>query len=209
LWEVRRGDFDRADGVSAFRAGRVGWRAGGAAPLVDGVEWASQRSRSDEHLLGLVPGLKCFQRLGYFSRDDQLPEAVVERIRASLGLTGGVVRGARDRTARWQQELVRDRLGVLPDPERARALAEQAIREEAQVKNDPPDLINVALEVLVREALELPGFSTLNEMAARVRAKVNEGMFAGILARMSQGEVLRINGLLEVVGCPGRAGLTR
>jgi TnpA family transposase len=174
-------------------------------PLADEVEWARQRSRSDEHLLGVVLGLKCFQRLGYFPRDDQLPEAVVERIRASLGLPGGIVRDARDRTARWQQELVRDRLGVLSDPERARALAEQAIREEAQVKNHPPDLINVALELLVRESLELPGFSTLNEMAARVRAEVNAGMFAGILARMSQGEVLRINGLLEAVGASGKS----
>ena len=76
-------------------------------PLADEVEWARQRSRSDEHLLGLVLGLKCFQRLGYYPRDDQLPEADVERIRASLGLPGGIVRDARDRTARWQQELVR------------------------------------------------------------------------------------------------------
>jgi hypothetical protein len=63
----------------------------------------------------------------------------------------------------------------------------------------------VALEVLVRESLELPGFSTLNEMAARVRAEINAGMFAEILARVSQSEVLRINGLLEVVGAPGRS----
>ncbi len=72
-----------------------------------------------------------------------------------------------------QPELARGRLGVLSDAERARALAEQAIREEAQVKNHPPDLINVALELLVLKSLELAGFSTLNEMAARVRAEVN------------------------------------
>ena len=47
-------------------------------------------------------------------------------------------------------ELVRERLGAVFDPERARALAEQAIRAEAEVKNHPPDLINVALEMLVR-----------------------------------------------------------
>ena len=173
-------------------------------PLPDEIVWARERSRSDEHLLGLVLGLKCFQRLGYFPRDDQVPEVVVERIRACLELPGDTVRDARDRTARWQQDLVRDRLGVVSDRERARALAEQAIREEAQVKNHPPDLINVALEVLVRESLELPGFSTLDEIAARVRAEVNAGMFAGILARVSQPEVLRTGRLLEV-GASGKS----
>ena len=53
--------------------------------------------------------------------------------------------------------LVRERLGVVHDPQRARAVAEEAIRSAAEVKNNPPDLINVALEMLVKASLELPG----------------------------------------------------
>ena len=30
------------------------------SPLSDEIEWARQRSRSDQHLLGLVVALKCF-----------------------------------------------------------------------------------------------------------------------------------------------------
>ena len=100
-----------------------------------------------------------------------------------LRLSGATVPAAARRTAAWQRELVRERVDALFDPEHARALAEQAIREQAEVKNHPPDLINVALKVLVRESLELPGFSTLDESAARIRAEVNAGMFARILAR--------------------------
>ena len=144
------------------------------SPSPGEIEWARERSRSDEHLLGMVVSLKCFQRLGYFPRAEQLPEVVVEQIRDCLGLPEGALQDAPDRTGRWQQELVRERLGVVPDPERARSLVEQAIRAEMEVKNHPPDLINVALEVLVREGLELPGFSTLNGIAARVRAEVRK-----------------------------------
>ena len=61
-------------------------------------------------------------------------------------------------------------------------MAEAAIREAALVKNHPPDLINVALERLVEASLELPAFSTLDEMAASIRAEVNAGIFAGIVA---------------------------
>jgi len=174
-------------------------------PLVDEIRWAGERTRTDEHLLGLLVSLKCFQRLGYFPRQEQLPEVVVERIRDGVGLPRGTILDAPRRTGRWQQELVRERLGVVSDPERARSLAEQVIREEAEVKNHPPDLINVALEVMVRESLELPAFSTLNEIAARVRAEVNAAMFAQVVTRMTPGEVLRVNGLLEVLGPSGKS----
>lgn len=68
-----------------------------------------------------------------------------------------------------QRQLVRKRLGVVHDPERARAVAGDAIRSAAEVKNNPADLINVALEMLVKASLELPAFSTLDEMAGRIR----------------------------------------
>ena len=174
------------------------------SPLPDEIEWARQRSRSDEPLLGLVVALKCFQRLGYFPRDG-LPEVIIDRACGRLGLPAGTVPVAAQHTAEWQRELVRECVGAVFDPQLARSLAEQTIREEAQVKNHPPDLINVALEVLVRESLELPGFSTLNEIAARVRAEVNAGMFSGIVARMTQPEVLRANRLLEVAGASGKS----
>ena len=145
------------------------------SPLPEEIEWARERCRADEHLFGLVLGLKCFQRLGYFPRDEQLPVEVIERVRTCLGLPEGMLPDAARRTAAWQRELIRDRVGAVCDPERARALAEQAIREEAEIKNHPPDLINVALELLVREGLELPGFSTLNEISARVRAEIELG----------------------------------
>jgi len=54
---------------------------------------------------------------------------------------------------------------VLPETHRARALAAREIRAAALVKNHPPDLINVALERLVEASLELPAFSTLDELA--------------------------------------------
>jgi hypothetical protein len=121
------------------------------SPSREEIEWARRRSRSREHVLGLVLGLKCFQRLGYFPRDEQLPVAVIERVRACLDAPETMVPDAARRTAAWQRDLIRERVGATLDPVRARALAEQAIREEAELKNHPPDLINVALEVLVRE----------------------------------------------------------
>ncbi len=96
--------------------------------------------------------------------------------------------------------LVRERLGVRHDPRRARAVAEAAVRSAAEVKNDPPDLINVALELLVKASLELPAFSTLDEIASRVRLEVNTGVFERVAGRIALPDRVGLEKLLDVVG---------
>ena len=120
-------------------------------PDLGEVDWAQEKVRSDEHLLALVLSLKCFQRLGYFPSFGEVPEVATGHVRSCLGLGAGVEPVcSTDRTERAHRELVRGRVGVVHDPGRARLIAEAAIRGAALVKNHPPDLINVALEELVR-----------------------------------------------------------
>ena len=61
------------------------------------------------------------------------------------------------------------------EPARARAVAETAMREALLGKDNPADVINVALEALAAAGCELPGYSTLDEMAATLRAEVDGG----------------------------------
>lgn len=164
----------------------------GMSPAANEVLWAKDLARSDAHLLALVLSLECFQRLGYFPRRDDVPGAVVDHVRRCLDLADGVQpEVGSERTGTSQHQLVRERVGVALDPERARVVARDAIRAEAEVKNNPPDLINVALEMLVKASLELPGFSTLNAMASQLRAEANTEVFERIAGRLSLGEVRR------------------
>jgi TnpA family transposase len=89
---------------------------------------------------------------------------------------------------------------VRHDPQRARTVAEAAVRSAAEVKNDPPDLINVALEMLVKGSLELPAFSTLDEIASRVRREVNTGIFTRVAGRIALPDRVGLESLLDVVG---------
>ena len=172
----------------------------GLTPTVDELVWARERTRTDEHLLDLVMALKCCQRLGYFSRPEDVPAPVLDHLRRCLELTDGTAATRGARAAESHRQLVRERLGVVHDPERARAVAAAAIRAAAEVKNNPPDLINVALELLVKESLELPGYSTLDELASRIRNEVNTAIFERIVARMALPDRLRLEALLEVAG---------
>ncbi|MGI8429765.1 MAG: Tn3 family transposase, partial [Solirubrobacteraceae bacterium] len=170
------------------------------SPTEDEVAWARAHARSGEHLLALVLSLRCFQRLGYFPRADEVPLAVVEHFRRALGLPEGTTASRGAETGKWQRWLVRKRLGVVHDPERARTIAEDAIRSAAEVKNHPPDLINVALEMLVKASLELPAYSTLDEIAGRIRHAVNTAMFERIDGRVGLPDRVRLEDLLEVTG---------
>ena len=171
-------------------------------PTAEDVAWARQRCRSDEHLLALVVSLRCFGRLGYFPRSEDVPAAVVGHVRRCLKLADAIVSVRGTPTAKLHRTLVRERLRVVCDPQRAHEVAEEAIRAAALVKNHPPDLINVALEMLVKSSLELPGFSTLDEIAARIRHDVNTAMFERVGARIALPDRIALEGLLDVDG-PG------
>lgn len=90
-----------------------------------------------------------------------------------------------ERTAKPHRGLVRKRVGVTSDQARARGIVEQSIGKEAEAKNRPADLIDIALEKVMEAGLELPGFSTFDKMASKIRTEVNVSIRAGIHDRMS------------------------
>lgn len=135
-------------------------------PTVDEVEWARQRGQGEANALALVVLLKCYQRLGYFPKLAEVPVVVVDHVRSVVGLSDGVAAvHESDRTLTRHREYVRTRVGVRYSP------SEAAVRRAVVTKDNPADLINVALEELVRAGCELPGFSTLDRMVAAVRRR--------------------------------------
>ena len=168
-------------------------------PAPDEAVWAQERTDADEHLLAMTVLLKSFQRMGRFPKLTEVPEAVIDHVRRCLELNEAIVpQYLSPRTAESHRRLIRQRVGVACKPGKARKLAEKAIRKAALVKNHPPDLINVALERLIQASLELPGFTTLNEIAARIRAEVNASLVTTIWQRLGSAERRRIEGLLEI-----------
>jgi hypothetical protein len=135
---------------------------------------AAERTHAPESFFALVLALKCYQEMARLPGPGEVPEVVVDHVRRCLELGPGVEpdHGA-GRTAAWHRRQIRVRQGAVYDQRRARAVAAAAIEEAARIKTDPPDLINIALERLIEASRELPGFTTLGEMAARIRAEVN------------------------------------
>ncbi len=78
----------------------------------------------------------------------------------------------------------------------AQQLAATASAQAAEVMDHPADLINVAIEELVKERYELPAFSTLDNLVAKVRSISNTRLFQRVSAGLSTVEQAYLDQLL-------------
>ncbi|NJR52876.1 MAG: DUF4158 domain-containing protein [Leptolyngbyaceae cyanobacterium CSU_1_3] len=125
--------------------------------------------------LGFLILLKTFQRLGYGISIQAVPLSITQHIAAVSHLSS--VQGDLDSyddsaTRKRHLVLIRDYLQLHPYRQAATAVMLEALRQAALTKQDLADLINVAIEELVRQRFELPAFSTLKRAAQSVRAQI-------------------------------------
>lgn len=178
------------------------------SPRPEEAKLGRTSTRGEGQLLGFVLMLKSFQRLGYFPMPDEVPEAVVSHIRLRLGLPTEAEPALPERSRYSYHAIIREYLGVEAYGEAARRVATKTMREAAFSMDDPADLINAAIEELVRKRYELPGFSTLNRLARHTRRAVNERLFSRVEERLTAEGKRKLDGLLES-GPQGRSELNQ
>ena len=123
--------------------------------------------------------LKTFQRLGYFVRLDAIPASIVRHISKAVGyedVPAGLSAydsGTDNATWCWSDPW----LGVTPFGREAQRVMVEASVRASRVREDLADIINTAIEELVRQRFELPAFSALMRAARTARATVNRGFY--------------------------------
>ena len=161
---------------------------------------------NEERTLAFLVMLKSFQKLGYFPKPEEVPEVVFSHVRSCLGLNQDVLPAPPQRSRQRYRDTIRDYLRVKVYGDEARRVATEAVAEAAASMDDPADLINVAIEELVKERFELPAFSTLDNLARHVRYAVNSRIFARVDERLGEAGKRRLDALLEA-GPVGRSDL--
>ena len=133
-------------------------------PSWDETALASRAAKGASARLGFLVLFKTYQRLGYPIALTDVPEVIVEHIARSVTLPAAALNPAAydaAGTRRRHLAVIRDYLHVRPFGPPARHVMVRALGEAARTKGDLIDLINVAIEELVRQQYELPAFSTL------------------------------------------------
>ena len=72
------------------------------------------------------------------------------------------------------------------------------MQQAIQAMMYPADLINAALEELVRQSYTLPAFSTLNRLALRIRSQTHSDFFRRIFQQIEPGDRIQLDTLLQL-----------
>lgn len=147
------------------------------------IGFAEKRTREAAPRVGLLLLLKTFQRLGYFVKLHDIPVSIIRHVAFTSGYPEVPTRlPAYDAsTVRFRHmALVRDWLQVTPYNRKARSAMVEACVEASRVREDLADIINIAIEELVRQHYELPAFSALLRAAITSRSTVNRGYYERI-----------------------------
>lgn len=161
--------------------------------------WAEQRTREPVPRIGLLVLLKTFQRLGYFVMLNEVPKPILQHITQCAGydtVPDGLASYDAGSVRRRHMALVRDYVGVSAWCEASQKIMTDACREAARTCDDLADIINIALEDLVRQRYELPAFNTILRAARAARTEINQGYYAQVRERLSDTAMTMLTALL-------------
>jgi TnpA family transposase len=169
-------------------------------------DFVRANARGTEQRLTLALMLKTFGHLGYFPDLSEIPEPVRDFVGQQLDLppdTPTLAGPQRKPTLFRYRQSVLALLGWTVYGEGHAQGLRAVLETAAETMSDPADLINVAVEDLVKSHVELPAFSTLDRLVATVRTQVHEALYTKVTATLTPAQ----EGILEslLVVSPGQS----
>ncbi len=156
-------------------------------PTQDEIIFSERMAKGKQAKTCFLLLLKTFQRLGYFIPLQEIAPAIIEHVAqfnrvevTTSFLASTDASGSRRRHIK----AIREYCGVLGYGSAAQKALARAVVEAARTKEDIADLINVAIEELVRQSFELPAFGTIHRAARSAKATVNRGFYRRIAERI-------------------------
>jgi TnpA family transposase len=167
-------------------------------PTSTEIAFARSNTQGDKNFFSLMVLLKSFQRLGYFPSLDQITQDIINYLRDYLKLPENIDVGYdQSRTLYRHKKEIRAYFQVTAFDKQARDLIGEAVSRSALVMDNPADLINVAIEMLVKDRYELPGFNSLNRLVCRLRTTVNDQLFSQVILQLDEKYLNYLDSLLE------------
>ena len=167
-------------------------------PSLSEIAFARTATTGAGNYFNLIVLLKSFQRLGYFPKLSDIPISVIKHIRTALHISDDTRLGYQyPQTLSRHKKAIRSYLQITPFNQKAKNLVTEIINQSALRMDNPADLINVAIEELVKERYELPGFYTLDRLVGYLRNLVNQQLFSQVISHLDAEYIQRLNALLD------------
>lgn len=167
-------------------------------PTIEEKKWGLSHTSGENNYTNLIVLLKVFQRLGYLPLINDIPHQITEHIKKELSLVTEIQLGYEtSRTLYRHRSLIRSYLQVTQYNSNARLLIKEIVTKKAYIMDNPADLINVAIEELIKERYELPSFRELDRQVNHLRSQVNQKIFDQTIKQLSPETIESLNALLD------------
>lgn len=170
-------------------------------PTPEELIFAEKNTNTRVARVGMLIALKTYQRLGYSVSISNVPVPIIQHIVLSsqLPVSSSELEDYDTCSTRWKHlATVRDYLGLKSWGPTAKHAMNKALESAAVSKHDLADMINVAIEELIRQHYELPGFSSLVKAARRARHTLSESYHQKVLQALDIKERIQLDRLFLV-----------
>ena len=161
-------------------------------------QWAPTVARSPSSQVALLVQLRIFQTVGRFLPMKDVPASGIEHVAQKLGVECETRVVYAHATLYRHQAAVLEYLGVTSWGDQARELAISTMTKVAKARTDPADLINTAVDALVRHRFELPALIALRRLAGTVHSMVNGAQWREVCAHLTAKQRCALEALLKV-----------
>ncbi|MEH6478264.1 MAG: DUF4158 domain-containing protein, partial [Sneathiella sp.] len=170
-------------------------------PVDEELIWLKKRRFRGELSLACLVYLKCFQRLGYFPKPGDIPVSVINYVASFTRFHKENYQRlppVPKATQKRMKDAVRRYCTVTAFTLRNQGeWLKEFANEIARTKENLVDIINAMLEILVKESIELPAFSTLERIAYSARARANTTYFRTITQLLNPATNTTLEALLS------------
>lgn len=169
-------------------------------PTQEQIKFSQKVARGENAKLCFLIMLKSFQRLGYFVSLANVPQSIIQHIsnETNIAISSEVIESYNKSGTRLRHvQVIREYLNIKSYGSDARYIIVRAIGAAARTKDEPSDLINVAIEELIRQHYELPAFDTLVRASNRIRVSVYKSFYRQVNTLLSEEARSKIDKLLE------------
>lgn len=167
---------------------------------LDEISQAYSVVRGDNAVISYLTLLKCFQSIGYFPSINEIPEMIIRHIVQQLNIEYKSQRleYKRKGTLYLHHKSIREYLNIKQYDLQAKNMVEETIQRNTYTMEDPADLINSAIDTLVKNNYELPAYSYLDRITMEIRTKVHNDICTNVLNRTTAEQKRILDTLLEV-----------
>ncbi len=178
----------------------------------DEYRFISQMAKGSSGRLTLAIFLKTRQQLGYFPSLSEVPQTIRKHLATLLDEPENtpLADAIQLKKTRSRYRLsIRSFLGSRPYVGAGPSFIKPIVATAAHTMSDPADLINIAIDELVKANIDLPAFSTLDRLINHLRQQVHEEIFVQATENLNKSQRAVLDGLLHLTTGERLTGFTR